>query len=474
MYRTSNGAVSAELPGFGNLFRPGVSSFSPFNPAAAFSADDQHLAIADSDGNVRIWELATTEQVAAVHAGWVNELAFAPFGDRLAAMTWNGDVVVAAAPASSALRTHQGPASPDHPNASPVVSTDGRQVMAPVNEAHGEGAVGIWSVDGRLARVLRPPAQGLPGVVAAGAFSGDGSIAAAETSAPGGRAAINERFGTIVAHVHGRAPPLRLWHTGLPLELDRRGSLVEIGRDLWETASGTMLPQLHGILALSQDGRRALVSRAGIASVVRVPSGRVVAELRGAGPLAGWAFDSVDGKAAVFSPNDRRVLTQSSSDNLRLWDTSSGALVARLGRSGESVNSIAFVDGGRSVLVLFDDRVAVFAASTGARIASARSSGTAISSDGSFAATPNDDGSVRIVDLRTGTGVNLETDTAGPLATVQFGPTDGLLVASDQQGDVHVLRCAICAADGDLLQRARAAVTRLSRFRPLAPPVGYT
>jgi WD40 repeat protein len=214
VYRSGDGTVSAEFPGFGSLFHPGVNVFTPFNPAAAFSADDEHLAIADSDGSVRIWELASTEQVAAVHAGWVNELVFAPFGNRLAAMTWNGDVVVAAAPASSALRTHQGPASPEHWNVTPAVSADGLQVMAPVNWAAGAGEVGVWSVDGRLARVLRPPAQGLPGVVTAEAFSGDGSVVAAETSGPGGIASTNERFGTIVAHLRGRAAPLRLWATG--------------------------------------------------------------------------------------------------------------------------------------------------------------------------------------------------------------------------------------------------------------------
>lgn len=471
VYRSSDGTVIAEFPGFGSLFHPGVNIFTPFNPAAAFSTDDQHLAIANSDGSVRIWELASTEQVAAVHAGWVNELAFAPFGNRLAAMTWNGDVVVAAAPASRALRTHQGPASPEHWNVTPVVSADGRQIMAPVNWAAGAGEVGVWSVDGRRARILRPPAQGLPGVITAEAFSGDGSVVAAETSGPGGIASVNERFGTIVAQVRGRAAPLRLWATGLPLELDRRGSLVLIGRDLWETASGTMLSPLHGILALGQNGRLALVTRAGISSIVRVPSGRVVAELHDAGSLAGWASNSLDGKAAVFSPDDRRVLTQSSADDLRLWDTSSGTLLARLGRPGESVNSIAFTEGGRSVLVLFDDRVATFRASTGAQVATRRSSGPAISSDGSFAAIPNDDGSIGIVDLMTRSSVNLATDTARPLVTVQFGPTDGLLVASDDRGDVHVVRCAICAADRDLLQRAHAALGRLSRFRPLVPPV---
>lgn len=173
----------------------------------------------------------------------------------------------------------------------------------------------------------------------------------------------------------------------------------------------------------------------------------------------------------MFSPDDRRVLTQSSADDLRLWDTSSGTLLARLGRPGESVNSIAFTEGGRSVLVLFDDRVAIFRASTGAQVATRRSSGPAISSDGSFAAIPNDDGSIGIVDLMTRSSVNLATDTARPLVTVQFGPTDGLLVASDDRGDVHVVRCAICAADRDLLQRAHAALGRLSRFRPLVPPV---
>ena len=85
--------------------------------------------------------------------GWVNTLAFAPHGGLLAAMTWDGDVVVARAPASVALRTGF------HPDGcvadfAPVLSPDGRRVVAPA-----AGGAGVWNVDGERLQLLRTPAR---------------------------------------------------------------------------------------------------------------------------------------------------------------------------------------------------------------------------------------------------------------------------------------------------------------------------
>src|SRR5688572_31084370 len=60
-------------------------------------------------------------------AGWANALAFAPRGERLAAMTWNGDVVVMRM-ASLALRTRFRPDGCAREFA-PLVSPDGTHVV---------------------------------------------------------------------------------------------------------------------------------------------------------------------------------------------------------------------------------------------------------------------------------------------------------------------------------------------------------
>ena len=104
VWRSSSGRLTAALPGFGSLHPAKGGWTTPFNPGAAFSPDGRLLAVAAADGIVRVWELATSKQVGAAAMGWANALAFAPHGGLLAAMTWDGDVVVARAPASVALQ----------------------------------------------------------------------------------------------------------------------------------------------------------------------------------------------------------------------------------------------------------------------------------------------------------------------------------------------------------------------------------
>jgi WD40 repeat protein len=478
--RSNSGQLVAELPGSGDYFTNTVGSYvtSPFDPGAAFTSDDHLVAIADSDGIVRIWELASSEQVAAVAAGFVNKLVFAPHGDLLAAMAWNGAVVVASVPPSVALRTGEGPPGDCAPTFPPLLSPGGGQVMAP---ADGDGSVGVWSVSGRLERILPPAARhSSTRTVADEAFSSNGMVAAAEDSGSWCRFTAEERFGTVVAKIRGNGPPRRLWTTGSPLLPDPHGSFVVIGQNVWRTATGTRIAALDGLLALSPDGRLGLVTRDRTYSIVRIWNRSEVAELGGVGPLAEWAtnannptFDTASsGVVARFSPDDQRMLTQSSLDDLRLWDVSSGAQIARLSRPGESVESFSFTAGGQRALVVFGDRVATFRASDGVLVSSIKGGDDAISSDGMFAASADRDGTVKITDIKTGLSVSVQTDTTLRLENVSFGVSDRLLVAQDQNGDVHVVRCAICEPDNVLLQRARSMLTMLSAAPPSFPPLG--
>ncbi len=80
----ASGRLVATLPGFGSLHDRQASYSTTFAPGAAFGPDGRLLAVAAADGIVRVWELATRKQVAAVAMGWANVLAFAPRGGRLA------------------------------------------------------------------------------------------------------------------------------------------------------------------------------------------------------------------------------------------------------------------------------------------------------------------------------------------------------------------------------------------------------
>ena len=468
LFSSRGGRQVAAFPGFGTLAGPRGSFSSSFSAGAAFSFDGHLIALAAADGLVRVWEVETRKQVAAVYAGWVNALAFAPRGERLVAMTWDGDVVVARAPASLPLRTRFDPQAACSIEFRPLVSPDGGRVMA----RSGAGA-SIWKIDGRFEASLRPP--GRPAserrMVVAAAFSGDGTTVAAAAHRNSCYQVGGATYRAAVWRL-GNTRPVRVLETDTRILLDEDGGLVAVGHRVWRTTTGERVGALDGLLDLSADGRKALVARARRAlEIVDVESGAVTARLRDTGWLAAIALEALEqgDVQAVLSPDGRRVLT--AGETVRLWDAESGEQRALLSRKHEQGQTFGFGDGGTLALVASANRTAVFRAADGQLVASAGSASDAISPDGALAAGTTDEGGLAILDLRTGSRVTLQTATALPLDSVSYGPRADILVAEDRHGDVHVVRCEICAAEDVLLRRARTRLARISRFKAVPPPV---
>ena len=127
-------------------------------------------------------------------------------------------------------------------------------------------------------QVLRPPARSRTGIDAGElAFDGDGTrVAVSAVTATCGLLSSTDRFGAAVWRIGGAAKPTPFWPSrysegGLALPPD--GSLAASGRQAWSTAGGKRLPALDGILALSGDGRVALLVRGRSVGVVEAPSG---------------------------------------------------------------------------------------------------------------------------------------------------------------------------------------------------------
>jgi WD40 repeat protein len=469
VWRSATGRQVAALPGFGSLQAglEGATVVSAFSPGAAFSDDGRLVALANADGNVRIWDVAARKQVGVVGTGWANALAFAPRGGMLAAMTWNGEVVVARSPTSVPLRTGL-PPSTCRPDVDPILSGDGTRVLAPT--ARGAG---VWTVDGRRVATLAPPAQpASAGNVGSAAMSTDGSTVAAASAPSFCIVYPGQRHGAAVWRLGGAAP-LREVRAGVPVMLDAAGRLLAAGGGLWPAAGGARLRGLGNVLVLSPDGSRALVARDGRVEIARTASGETIAALGDAGRLREEL--GLDSGRASFSPDGRRLLTPWGV-SARLWDGTTGDPIALLGGRDEEVGKVAFGEGGRLALATFSDRAAVFSADDGRLLSSAAGSfaAGALSPDGTLAAVPAADGALEIVDLGAGTRVALRTGTAAHLTDVSFGPTADLIVARDEAGDVHVVQCEICAPEDELLALARTRLSTLARIAATPPPLVAT
>jgi hypothetical protein len=200
-------------------------------------------------------------------------------------------------------------------------------------------------------------------------------------------------------------------------------------------------------------------------SVVAVPSGRTVAVLEGALP----SREDVDWFGGAISPDGSRALTDDGR-RLLLWDARSGRQLARLNAKGQVVQGWRFSADGRRVLVTFGAHAAAFDAADGRKLASFPGELTELSDDGALAIKARGDGAVDVSDVASGLTVPVQTDTATPLTSVAFS-TPGVLVVGDDGGDAHVLRCAICAPDATLLERARHVLELEARVGLERPPV---
>ena len=238
VWLTARGRQIAGIPGFGSL-RAGVEGatvYSDFSPGAAFSHDGTRVALANADGNVRVWDVAARKQVGTVATGWANALAFAPQGRMLAAMAWNGEVVVARSPTSVPLHTgfRLNTCVPDF---DPLLTSDGKHVLA-----RAAGGAGVWAVDGRRVATLTPPTRPPEARnVQWAAVSGDGTTVAAAGSFGGCAASVGESHGTAVWRL-GRRRPLRELRTSGPPGLDTNGRLVAVGGQCGERAAASPSP----------------------------------------------------------------------------------------------------------------------------------------------------------------------------------------------------------------------------------------
>ena len=467
IWRTATGRQVSAFPGFGSLGTgfAGASTSSEFSPGAAFSDDGRLLALGQADGTVRVWEVRTRQQVGAVGAGWVNAVAFAPRGELLATLTWNGELVGARTPASIAIPTGFRPNTCE-PDFDPILSADGRRLLARARDG-----AGLWTPDGRRLASLAPPARpaAVSRNVGSAALSADGTVAAA-ANAPNG--CIEYPNDAYTAGVWTLAPQ-RLQRTlpsGEPVALDLAGQLVATGGGVWPTTDEPRVDGLGTVRALSPDGTRVLVDRSGRLEIAATPSGLTIAPLADADALREEL--DLDASAVSFSPDGSRLLAPWGT-TARLWDATNGRPIGLVGRPGEQIESAAFGAGGRLVLAVFPKRAAVLSATDGELVTAVAGSferGT-LSRDGAFAAVPRTDGALDVVELSTGTRTTLRTDTGLALTSALFGPAPDLIVARDEAGDVHVVRCAICAPDEELLALARAQLRVVSQIEATPPPV---
>jgi WD40 repeat protein/transcriptional regulator with XRE-family HTH domain len=120
--------------------------------AVAWSSDSTHLASSYSDGRIQVWKLQATQPATCVqtlfgHSNWVQGLAFAPDGSRLASSSWDRTVRVWDVESGRCLHTLEG-----HTERVQCLawSPDGRTVAS----AGFDNTIWLWDVEKSRSRAV--------------------------------------------------------------------------------------------------------------------------------------------------------------------------------------------------------------------------------------------------------------------------------------------------------------------------------
>ena len=225
---------------------------------------------------------------------------------------------------------------------------------------------------------------------------------------------------------------------------------------VWDLATGALVRVLDAgtdpilAVAYSPDGKTIVTANgnatadAGVIRVWDVAKGAVLYAIE----IGSIAND------VAFSPDGKLIASCSSKDGAALWDAETGNLAAPLGDPVEDADRLQFSADGSLVWVRSGKEVHVYAAPSGALVATLSGHersilGTAFSHSGALIATASVDGTMRVWDARTGaekaklaaekgSGYSLQL----AFHAVAWSPDDRLLAVGAKDGSVRLADAA--------------------------------
>ncbi len=458
---------------------------------AAFSRDGSTLATGGDDGNVRLWDVATEQEIGAPMSSGlapVEAVAFSPDGATVAAGSSDGTVQLWDATTQHEVGTTMtaGPAA-----IRALAFGPGGKVLAAGGE---DGDVRLWDT----ATQSQPGAAMATGAaVAALSFSGNGTTLA--TAESDGRTELwstatqKQTGAALAAQGPARVSALDFGPgAGLLATGDATGTIT-----LWNPAgfhqssapvvAGTPESPAavggHAPAALSARGEIIAVSgQRGTIRLRNARTGRTVGQ-----PIA--AHHAVTGLA--LSPDGKLVAAIGTDGKARLWTVATGQPTGIAVAVGQARDALAFSPGGKTfVTVGANGTTALWSVTTGHRVGALMNVGAAVSAgraaaavafspDGRTLATAGADGTARLWDVATQQEIGSPM-TAGPdpQYAVAFSPDGRTLATAGGDGAVRswdvafpagLLAGACAIADQSLTRQQWASYAGTQPFQQVCP-----
>jgi WD40 repeat protein len=403
--------------------------------AVAFSPDGSMLATGGGDGNVRVWDFGTQQEIGAPMSSDsrpVDAVAFSPDGRTVAAASSDGNVQLWTA----AVGQEAGPAIVAGPAAVTALAFGpGGKLLATGGE---DGNVRLWAIP-LQSQMGATMATGSP--VAALAFDASGATLATveadgatelwdpatqdQTGAPltgqGPSGAGTVAFGPGVLATGDGSGTVRLWD---PAVFHQVSAPMPVGTP-GPPASGRAPAALSGGTIAVSDGR----------GKIRLWDARTGRPIGGPVPAAAAAL--------AVSPDGRTLAAMGGNGEVRLWDVATQRQAGAFMTAG-GPGSLAFGPGGRTLAAVGGNgEVRLWDVATqrqaGAFMTASGAESLAFGPDGTTLATAGADGTVRLWDTATQQEIGAPM-TAGsqPVYATAFGPDGTTLATAGADGTVRL------------------------------------
>ena len=305
--------------------------------SVAISSDGQLLATGDLDGNIRLWQMQTGQQLLTLkgHSAWVRSIAFSPQGDILASGGADHLVKLWNVSDSQCFRTYTGHTKGVY---SVTFSPDGQTVAS----GSQDGTVKLWDIDtGESLKTL----QGHTNWVLSVAFSPQGKTlvsGSADQTVRFWDCRTGRSLRTLQGHTDGVCS-VALTRDGKTLASGSADQTVRF----WDVSSGCELKTCIG-------------HSKGVLSVAFSPDGQTLASSSAGKTIRLW--DVLDGKclktlakhtthvsSVAFSPDGQTLVSGSFDQTVRCWDVSTGNCLRTLHGHSSSVFSLALTPDGKTL-----------------------------------------------------------------------------------------------------------------------------
>ncbi|MFN2215551.1 MAG: toll/interleukin-1 receptor domain-containing protein [Anaerolineales bacterium] len=211
------------------------------------------------------------------------------------------------------------------------------------------------------------------------------------------------------------------------------GQSFIVGSNRYRSMDGTLIQSNFldkDPLAISSDGKFYISRNTITADLVSIGTNQSLHTLTG---------HTGDVESAAFSKSDNFVITGSSDNTARVWDTASGALMLVLSGHTTPVRTIAVSPDGTKILTGADHEARLWSITSEAKqntiLTNAEIRSMALSPDGKYVLVGNSDGRTKIWDLSSGNVLRTITVKQGGTNTVAWSPV-GKLIAVPKDPDV--------------------------------------